>query len=61
MSEARSGAKHYRARAVEVDGIAYPSITDAAKGSGYSYMQMKTRLKDGRATYLTQSRYVRNE
>ena len=58
MSEAHSGAKHYRARAILIDGVAYPSITDAARDSDYSYMQLKTRLKDGRATYLTTSRYI---
>lgn len=58
MSEARSGAKHYRARSIEVDGVVYPSIKDAEGVSGYSRMQLKTRLKDGRARYLTASRYI---
>lgn len=58
MSQLRSGANHYRARAIEVDGVTYPSIKDASQQSGYSYMQLKTRLKDGRAKYLTQSRYI---
>lgn len=61
MSAARSGANHYRARAIEIDGKAYPSITDASRLSGYSYMQLKTRLADGRAKYLTASRYVHND
>src|SRR3990167_4055032 len=58
MSEARPGAKHYHPPAILIDGVAYPSITDAARDSDYSYMQLKTRLKDGRATYLTTSRYI---
>lgn len=58
MSEARSGAKHYRSRTIEIEGKQYPSIKDAEGVSGYSRQQLKERLKDGRAQYLTESRYI---
>ena len=52
MSVARLGGKNHNARAILLDGVVYPSIMDAARESGYTHMQVKYRLKTGRATYV---------
>lgn len=58
MSDAHSGAKHYRARRILVDGVEYPSIKDAEGVSGYTRQQLKLKLRRGSATYLSESRYI---
>jgi group I intron endonuclease len=52
MVAAHSGKKNPNARAILLDGVVYPSIMDAARDSGYTRMQVKYRLKTGRATYI---------
>lgn len=42
QSAAISGAKHFRASSVTIDGITYPTIT-AARKAGYSYLFIKAK------------------
>ncbi len=41
-----------RCRAIEIDGITYPSVAQAARDSGLSYGQVWHRIHTGRARYL---------
>jgi len=43
---------HPRCRAVEVKGIIYPSVAQAARESGLSVGQIWHQLKTGRARYI---------
>jgi group I intron endonuclease len=57
-TRAKMSAAHRRrpapqARPVEVDGIVYASITDAAQRSGLTRMQVRYRLQTGKARYVT--------
>lgn len=45
QSAAISGAKHFRASSVTIDGITYPTIT-AARKAGYSYQFIKAKQLD---------------
>lgn len=53
MSAARIGAKNYRARAIEFNGVTYPCVEDCCKATGLTRQQMYRRVKLGSATYLT--------
>jgi hypothetical protein len=53
MVASRTGAKNYRARAIEYRGVVHPSIVDAAKATGLSRGQIESRLRKGIATYLS--------
>jgi group I intron endonuclease len=51
ISAANRGHVAYNRRAVIVDGVQYPSITVAGQRSGYTHMQVRYGLKQGRFSY----------
>lgn len=62
LSEMRIGAKNWKARSIELDGVAYPSIADAVKATGLSRMQVVYRLQKGNAArYLSDSKFKREQ
>ena len=52
MSASRTGGKNWKARAIELNGVTYPSLMDAVRATGLSLMQVSYRLQTGRAQYL---------
>jgi group I intron endonuclease len=56
LSESRTGGKNWRAIPVEIDGVAYPSIMDAVRGTGLSRVQVSYRLRKCR-----NARYIKKE
>lgn len=52
MAASRTGGKNWKARAIELNGVIYPSIMDAVRATGLSRMQVSYRLQTGRARYL---------
>lgn len=56
MSASRKGAQNWNARAVEIEGIAYPCLDDAAKALGLSRGQIYRRITRGAARFLTNRR-----
>lgn len=53
MSAARKGKPMWQTRAIAFNGVRYDSIQLACEATGLSRMQMKTRLKNGVAVYVT--------
>lgn len=58
MSEQRQGARHWHARRVEVDGVEYSSILDAAKALSVTRQYIRTKINNGSARYLSDARYI---
>jgi group I intron endonuclease len=52
MAASRRGGKNPLARAIELDGVLYPSIMDAVRATSYSHWQITYRLKNGGARYV---------
>jgi len=52
MSASRTGGKNWKARAIMLGGVEYPSMMDAVRATGLSLMQVSYRLKTGRAQYV---------
>jgi group I intron endonuclease len=53
MGDSRRGAKNWQARAIEFQGVTYPSVTDAAKTVGIPVSSMRYRLKVGVAHFVS--------
>lgn len=52
MIASHVGKREHNARRIEMYGTVYESISDAARQTGFSRMQVKYRLATGRAKYL---------
>lgn len=57
MKAAHVGSKNWNARAVEVNGQVYPTVSDAARSLGVERGHVRNMLKRGSATFLTASKY----
>lgn len=53
MGDSRRGAKNWQARAIEFQGVTYPSVIDAAKSAGIPVSSMRYRLKVGAAHFVS--------
>jgi group I intron endonuclease len=58
MSAARSGAKNWNARAIELDGVVYACTTDAQTATGLTRNEIRGRIKRGDAKYLTALKHI---
>lgn len=56
MSKARKGEKNFRARAMSIYGVEYPTMQLACDALGLSRSQMYRRIKTGVARWLTPER-----
>jgi hypothetical protein len=61
MSVARRGSKNWNARAIELDGVVYPSRVEATAATGLSKRKIATRIQHGTARYLTDARHILKE
>jgi group I intron endonuclease len=59
MSAARKGRPTWNTRHIEVDGVAYTSVEACIQATGLTRQNLKTRVKNGTARYLTAPNPVR--
>jgi len=52
ISAAHMGGGNPMSRRIEFRGVQYPSIADAARETGFSPIQIRTRLKKGEGRYM---------